>query len=197
MKVVNRLILAVSFMFASMANANIILSLDPSTQNSTSGGNVSVTVMVDGLGDLVPLSLASFDFNLEYDVSILSFTGYTLFDGLGDVGLEADDFSLGEVVAGSINIAELSYLFNFELWDSQPGSFALVELFFSVDAVGTSAISFGTTEFGDVNGDAINVTQVNNASITVPTPATLVLMGLALFIMFAKPKYKKSNITKY
>ena len=58
MKLVTRIVFAVSFMFASVANANVILSLDPVDQEANIGEMVAVNVMISGLGDGVPLSLA-------------------------------------------------------------------------------------------------------------------------------------------
>lgn len=199
MKVVNRLVLAVSFMFASIAHANVILSLDPATQTTNTGDLVTVSVMIDGLGDGVPLSLSAFDLDIEFDSSALSFVGYGLFDELGGV-IDGIDLSWGEYIPGVINIAELSLLSNFDLWNFQPGSFTLAELFFTVDTAVTSAIAFVYADLVDVNGDTINIIGANNASITgtnpVPTPAALTLMSLALLTMFVRKKYYPLSVKK-
>jgi len=198
-KVVTRLVLVISFMFTSMANANMILSLDPGTQIVEDGDIVSVTLMIDGLGNFDPLSLSAFDITLAFDSSALSFVSYNLFDGLSLGIFDSDDLSGGLVAPGFINIAEFSYLFDFELWNFQPGSFALAELFFVADTVGTSAISFAAALLTDAGGNAdpINITQANNASVTaVPTPATSMLMCLGLLTMFVRQKYHSSGINK-
>jgi hypothetical protein len=199
MKVVNRLVLAVSFMFASIAHANVILSLDPATQTTNTGDLVTVSVSIDGLGDGVPLSLSAFDIDIEFDSSALSFVGYGLFDELGGV-IDGFDLSGGEYSPGVINIAELSFLSNFDLWDFQPGSFTLAELFFTVDTAVTSALTFVYADLVDVNGDTINIVGANTASITgtnpVPTPAALTLMSLALLTMFVRKKYYPLGVKK-
>jgi hypothetical protein len=189
MKVVNRLVLAVSFMFASLANANVILSLDPATQSSPGGELISVTLRIDGLGDGVPLSLAAYDMDIEFDSSALSFAGYGMFDGLGGP-LDADDLSWGEYAPGIINVAEISYLDTFDLWDFQPDGFALVELFFTPLKNATSDISIVFAELFDASGsvDPINVIGVNNASVEVPAPGTIMLMGLGLLAMVVRQK---------
>lgn len=194
MNVLTRLVIAVSLMFASIVNANVILSVDPATQVFSSKDDVvSVTVMIDDLGDFLPLSLSSFDFDLVYDTDVLSFTGYNLFDSLGDiVAFEASDFSLGEYAPGFVNISELSFLTNFELWDFQPGSFALAELLFDIDASAggkTTALSLESTVLGDVNGDSINIVGINNASVSVPSPTPLTLIGMALLAMVITKKH--------
>ena len=198
-KVVTNFVFAVCFIFTSTANANVILSLDPATQTTDTGDIVSVTVMIDGLGDFVPLSLAAFDLDVTFDSSALSFTGYNLFDGLGVVDFfdpfaDAEDWSWGEYAPGVVNLAEISYLSNFDLWNLQPSSFALAELFFSVDAAVTSEVAFSYADLDDANGDAINIIEVNNALITgatpVPTPATTLLMALALMTLCVRKKYQ-------
>lgn len=200
MKVLIQIIFAVSFMFATNVNANVILSLDPATQTANTGDIVSVNVMIDGLGDFVPLSLAVFDINVLFDSDILSFSGYNLFNNLGDLAaFDALDLSEGEYAAGVINIYEISFLSNFDLWDFQPGNFALAELLFTLKApIGnqTSALSFSYIDIQDVNGDLINVIGLNEASITVPTPAAFMLISLALLAMFTKQKYRPQNIKK-
>lgn len=195
-KVVTRLVLVISFMFTSMANANVILSLDPSTQALHQGDVVSVTLMIDSLGDFQALSLSSFDINLAFDTSALSFTGYNLFNDLGDLDFfEAFDESFGDLGGGIVNIAEISFLSNFELWNFQPGSFALAELFFVADAAVISAISIDGAVLFDVNGDIINISGANSASVNaVPTPATSILMALGLLTMFVRQKYHSSGI---
>lgn len=207
MKVFTRLVLGASLLFASIANANVILSLNPSTQDSTIGGVISVTVMVDGLGNFNPVSLSAFDLNIGFDTSALSFVGYTMFDGLGvastdfwDFSSEAYDSSAGEVAPGLVHIGELSRLFALgddALWAFQPGSFALAELFFSVNSEVTSAISFVAAQLFDASGtaDQIDITGVNDTSVTgVPAPATLSLMGLALLGLVVRQKRYATGI---
>jgi hypothetical protein len=200
MKLVTRIVFAVSFMFASVANANVILSLDPVDQEANIGEMVAVNVMISGLGDGVPLSLATFDIDVAFDTSALSFAGYNLGSELGADFFASDDFSLGTDGFGgpsAVNIAEFSYLSNEDLWDFQPGSFALAELFFTVIAeAGTSALAFSFADLTDVNGDTVNIIGVNDASVTVSTPATLSLMGLALLGMFTRQKRILSVIKK-
>ena len=196
MNISTRLVFVIGFTFASIVNvnANVILSLDPPAQTSYSSDIVSVSIIIADLGHLVPLSLSAFDLNIEFDPSVLSYTGYSLFDQLGDVGFfDAEDFSLGEDSPGFVNISEVSYLPNSDLWNLQPSSFVLAELFFSVNALvstQTTNLSFESIDLVDVNGDTINISAVNNASITatVSSPASLLLMSMALIVMFVRQK---------
>lgn len=193
-KVVTHIVLVVSLMFTSIVNASFILSLDPATPASDPGDVVSVAVMIDGLGNFEPLSLGGFDLEIAFDANVLSFSGYSLFDNLGDINLfEADDFSWGEYAPGIVNLSEISYLFDFELWDIQPSSFALAELFFTVDASAANqftSLSFENINLTDALGDAIFFDEVNDASIAIPAPDTLVLMCLGLLAMLVRYKHR-------
>ena len=191
MKVVNRLVLAVSFMFASIANANVVLTLDPLNQDAVVGDLASVNITIDGLGDCVPLSLSAFDIDVAFDTSALSFVGYNLSNGLGEIDFfEAIDQSWGEVAPGFVNVSEISLLSAFDLWDFQPGSFALAELVFEViAATAVSGLQFAFDYLVDVNGDTINIIGVNNATVTaVPAAAALALIALGFVAMFAIQK---------
>ena len=198
MKVLLKIVFAVSFMFATNANANAVLTLDPANQDSTIGSVVSVNVMIDGLGNLSPLTLAAFDLNIGFDTSALSFVGYNMFDGLGvastdpfDFSAEAYDSSTGEVAPGVVHIGELSWLDYFDLNAFQPGSFALAELFFRVNSEVTSTLSITAWDLVNAGGNAgeINVIGINDATVTgVPAPAALTLMGLGILAMLARQK---------
>ncbi|MFD2167160.1 cohesin domain-containing protein [Thalassotalea euphylliae] len=190
-KVVFPLLLMFSLLFANVSKANVILTLDTPAQDAALGDLVAVSLMIDGLGDGVPLSLSSFDVNIAFDSSSLSFAGYNLFGGLGNLDFfEAFDTSFGDLGGGLVNISEISFLSNVDLWSFQPGSFALAELFFTVDAVpSASNVSIDGAVLFDVNGDLINITGVNNTSITaVPNPAMSMLMGLGLLVLLTRKK---------
>lgn len=204
MKIVTRLVIAISFMFTSIANADVILSITPSTQEANPGSSVSVTVMIDGLGDGIIQSLSAFDLLVEFDPSVLSFTGYNLFEDLGVVDpsdplADAEDWSFGAGFFGPnlVHIAELSYLENAFLDAVQPASFALAELFFTVNPLA----GMQTTNLSIYGGTFVNTAGVsnvipassNNASIDVPAPTTLVLMGLGLLTMFGRQKRYSSS----
>lgn len=193
-KVVTRLMLIISLMYTSVASANVILTLDTAAEDALLGDVVSVDLTIAGLGDGVPLSLSSFDIYIGFDNSALSFAGYNLFDGLGDLTFfEADDFSFGDIGGGLINLAEVSYLSNFELWDFQPPSFTIAELLFTVEtAPSMSDITIADALLFDTNGDFINIIGANNTSIAaVPTPASSILMGLGLLALFARAVSRK------
>ncbi|WP_340679573.1 hypothetical protein [Paraglaciecola sp.] len=191
MRIVKSLVFTVALMFGSVANANIMLWLDPAVQSNTvTGDDISLKIMISGLGDHSPLSLGSFDLDVLFDASQLSFTGYNLFDGLGDINLsDAFDFSGGEYLPGVINLYESSNLAAFDLDSLQAGTFALAELFFHVDALSSgesSWLSLVGNSFGDTEGLYLDVNIGDDAVISAPTPAPLALLGIALLSMFVR-----------
>jgi hypothetical protein len=205
MKVVNRLVLAVSFMFASVANANIIMSLDPSTQKSDVGSIVSVSVMIEGLGAGVQSTLAGFVLDVGFDSNYLSYLGYSLTDELGQVGPafsgdEAEDWSWGYDGFDSVNLALFSNLLDDELTARQSSSFSLATLSFRIDTtfLGNSNLSLNVFELLSTGGQApnLNLTQINNASVNVSAPATILLMVLGVLTMFVRQKRDSLAIKK-
>lgn len=186
--------------FVSQASA-ITLSLLPAVQTVAPGDTVSLDLVIDGLGDFAPDSLGTFDIDIAFDSTALSFIGYSLGTFLGDELFgEAWDLSLGDSGGGIINLAELSLLdadpssgpagFGPFLDDIQPGSFTLATLDFTVDvlAPGSSTIvSFDTVwALGDGFGNPLTLDSTSDALInarssSVPEPTTLALLSLGLF----------------
>ena len=191
MRIVKSLVFTVALFFGSVANANIMVWLDPAVQTDVAAGDdISLKLMISGLGNYAPVSLGGFDVDIYFDPSVLSFTDYNLFGDLGDLGLfEADDFSLGEYAAGSINLFEISYLFDFELDALQASSFALAELFFHVDALSSGEstwLSLVANNLADADGNTLTVLTGDDAVIAasqVPAPSSLALFGLSILLV--------------
>lgn len=203
MKFIKSLVLVVSLMLSNVSNASLMLWLDPAVQPGSTGDNITLTLMAGGLGDGVPLSLGAFDLDIIFDPAVLSFTGYTLFDGLGDIDLfDADDLSLGEYAPGVVGLSEVSYLPLFDpgfLDFFQPGEFALAELTFHIDLLDApdfTIVDMVPVAFTDSAGLAIDPAEMRSALIgtqpqtTVPEPTTLSLFALALFFTSYRRKLK-------
>jgi len=166
----------------------IIIGFEPSSQNATPGDMVSLDLVVSDLGtDLV---VGDFDIDIAYDNAALSFMGYNLGSGLGDISLfEAIDFSLGDF-GGLINLSEVSFLFDFELDPLQSGSsLMLATLDFKVDVLDLGSSTTVSVDYvwaiGDAYGQAMQVAGlsdgvIKNPDATVPEPSVLALMALGL-----------------
>lgn len=165
----------------------IIIGFEPSSQNAMAGDTVSLDLVVSDLGtDLI----GDFDIDIAYDAAALGFLGYSLGSGLGDLSwFEADDFSFGDL-GGLINLAEVSYLLDFELDPLQPGtSLTLATLDFKVDVLDLGSSTTVSVDYvwavGDAYGMPLEVTGLNvgvikNPDATVPEPSMLALMALGL-----------------
>jgi len=189
MKLLKSLLLAASLLYASVSSASLMIWLDPDFQLGSTGDDVTLTLMAGGLGDGVAPSLAAFDLDVIFDPTVLTFTGYTLFDNLGDVFLfEADDFSLGDL-GGVVALTEVSYLLDFELDALQGSEFALAELSFHIDDLAvpdSTHLSLFGYGFSDAFAGAFTDVTLRGATIgtvprDVPEPSTLFLMALGLF----------------
>ncbi len=179
----------VAAVLSSQASA-LIISLTPSFQTAQPTDTVSIDIVATDLG---PDVIGAFDFDILYDTLALSFNGYTLGSGLGDLGLfEAIDLSLGDF-GGVIDIAENSFLLDFELFPLQSSPLVLATLDFTVDVLApgdTTVVQLDVNdpnlyvagEFGfevldvDYNPTAV----ISNGDRDLPTPATLSLFGLGI-----------------
>lgn len=196
MKLFKSILFAISLLYASVSSATLMVWLDPGFQMGTTGDNVTLTLMVGGLGDGVAPSLGAFDVDVNYDSSVLSLTSFSLMGNLGDLGLgEAIDLSLGDL-GGVIGIAEISFLFDFELDSLQGSSFALAELNFHIDALAApdsthlSLVSYGFSDGlgGAITDVALHGATIGTVPIDVPEPTSLLLMGLGLLALTRKIK---------
>ena len=156
-----------------------VLSFSPASTTAAVGANVAVEVRVEGLGPAQ--DLAAFDFKVLFDASKLSFSSYTLGNGLGDLGLfEALDFSAGTVASGVLNLAEVSFLFDL---GAQGDSFTLATLNFTSLVDGGSMLSFMNATLSDAFGNALTASTGSAAVTAVPEPGTPYLLMSVLVLM--------------
>ncbi|OFI35198.1 hypothetical protein BFC17_16795 [Alteromonas lipolytica] len=196
-------VFTVVLLFGGVANASIMLWLDPAVQSDVATGDeVSLTLMVGGLGDGVPDSLGAFDVDIMFDESLLTFMSYDLFDGLGDIdAFEADDISWGYDGASTINLAEVSYLFDFELDALQSSSFALADIVFQVGALAageSTTVSLSPLEFSDSSGVSLLVDLGDDAVITaaqtaVSAPASSALLGFSFLLLYLRRQTRTAH----
>ena len=153
------------------------LSFLPDYDSITVGETISVDVEISGLESV---DLAGFDLDVSFDDSVLDFTGYTLYDELGAIPADAWDLSNGDDGFGTINLAEMSWL-----WDlsGQSDSFTLATLTFEGLEVGCSDLTFTYADLSDDWGDVITIDSLGDGSVDVnpvPLPGAVWLLGSGL-----------------
>jgi PEP-CTERM motif len=169
----------------------ITLQIDPSNQDVTTGSTVNAELVVSGLGSAAAPSLSTFDLDVTFDDSILSFLDFTFGDPI--LGDQLDLSSLGSITAvspgvGTVNLFELSFDTSTDLDTLQAGSFTLGTLRFGALSTGVSAIGIAVNALGDANGDPLTAEIVGGrvavSAAQVPEPASVLLL-LAGVVGFA------------
>jgi hypothetical protein len=145
-----------------------------------------VDLVISGLGNLSPPSLAGFDFDLSYNPAILSAVSLTFgnFLDLGTLGsLQFSDLS----TAGIIHLDEVSFESSTDLNATQPDTFTLATLNFTGLAPGLSSIDFTSASLSDEQGQSLIGFSTTSGSIEVKrstavpeTESTASLLFLAI-----------------
>jgi hypothetical protein len=177
LKRLSAILLLVCIAQAPVAHA-VLLSVQPDTTFAANGDLVSLDIVVSGLGNFGPDSLGAFDVFMGYDATVLSFSGYSLNNLLGDLGGQAIDSSAGDL-GGSVNIAEVSLLAAAMLDALQPDDFIMASLNFDVLDLAIGA----TTELSILPGAVLSsafgqpLSVTGGLSATIEGRAAVPLMG--------------------
>lgn len=173
--------LTASLLAASVIGAPAMattLSFVPSNGTVGIGDSVAVDVRLSDL--TAGADVGAFDFNVLFNSSVFSLTGYSLGGALGDLAsFEAFDVGSGHGASGVFNLAEISLLSDLSF---QHDSFTLATLHFTALTKGDSALSLGGVVLGDANGGALSA-DLSGATISAVPEAETMLMfmsGLAL-----------------
>ena len=184
-KLLKPLVFAALLFSTGMTHANISLEFNPASQ---SGNSVDVDVVISGLGSGVPPSLSTYDLDIQFDNSHLSFSNVVFGDPVQGNQLDLFDFGLNDTstaltLAGDLNIFELSLDLSDDLNSSQSGGFTLATVTFDVLKADTSQLTFSAFLLGDVDGNSLSADVTAATITTVPVPAAFWLMasGLGLF----------------
>lgn len=164
------------------ANSIISLGFAPSNQSVLLGSTASVDVNVINPGGTL---IGAYDFNIEYDPTILSPTSVDFGSGLGAPLDSLASFTL----ADPLNVAELSFLWDFTGYQDGVSDFTLFTVHFDTIGLGVSPLSFSENILGiaggflgDDWGEPIQPLGLGTGSIEVviPEPGTLLLVGIGI-----------------
>lgn len=174
-----KLLICTLLLTASFAGNAAFISLETNNANVEVGDNINVDVWIRDLGAEF---VSAFDLDLSFDNTLVQYTN-TMFGPF--LGNNVD--SVQGVIAGgsSINIAELSFLFDAELDDLQRDpvnriDFVLASIQFSAEQVGVAGFNISFDPFfGGVFGELAdpvtftlpqNPLLVNITQSTTPVP---------------------------
>jgi hypothetical protein len=187
------LILKVGFLFwlSTSSSWAILIALNPPDQIAKIGDVVQVDLVVSGLGESVAPSLASYDVDINFDPTILNFSGAVFGDP--KLGNQLDFFGLGSLTSftdggGTANVFELSFDDPAILDSKQKESFTLVQLSFLALQPGNSLLDLSVNALADSLGNPL-ATQVLSGNIQVgaiPEPSSILLVVIGLTSMLRR-----------
>lgn len=165
---------------SGMAQA-ISIGFDPVSQSATPGDTIMKDIVISDLGPGVAPSLSTFDIDVTFDDSHLSFVSTSF-------GNQLDLFGSGSVTSdtltgtGVLNLFELSFDLPADLDALQTESFTLATITFNILTADSSALGTVINTLGDSFGDPLtadvtagNITSTD-ATVPVPEPGVALLL---------------------
>jgi hypothetical protein len=189
-KYMNRVLLYGLFIaVASLCRAEVVLSVDPTSQTVALGTQVNFDLDISGLGS--GTALGTYDLNLNFDPTLLSYDNIVFGDQVDISGL--GDIQFVTPGSGAIDVFELSLDSAGDLDSLQASAFTLATLTFDTLAAGTdSPVTLSTNALGDAFGNSI-IADLENASVSItslsdtPEPGTLGLLCAGLLALMVVP----------
>ncbi len=180
-----RWLLVVGLLLSMNAQASISLGFTSVTQTAN---RLDIGLQVSGLGDATAPALSTYDLDIHFDPSLLSYSGITFGDPL--LGNQLDVFNLGSntITAeltgiGILNVFELSLDAPADLNAWQADTFILATLRFDILNHGTSALTINVNVFDDADAVALSPAVQSATITTVPLPSAVWLWLAGLGIM--------------
>jgi hypothetical protein len=192
-----KIITLLTMLLVSFNSQATLLSVDFNQDSYQVGEVLTANFIIsdieeDGLG--LQKLLASFDFTLSWDDSIIDYVSSSFGNKL-NVGFGSDQ-SVFDIMTDSVSLSEISSAWWDELLPVQDGlnQFVLASVNFNVTGAGTSILALSNIIFGDDFGASFADVSSNNASfivnssgpVDIPEPMTMVLMFVALSLLARK-----------
>ncbi len=191
MNQIRMIILILPCLLFSGTAGGTTIRFDPAASSVLVGDSFYVAVVISELGFGFAPSISTFDLDIGFDDSQLSFASAVFGDPVLGDQLDIFGFDFNPTFAdvtgpGVINLFELSLDLPSDLDFFQADSFTLATLTFDVLSAGTGALDIAINALGDADGNPL-LANVESASIVstglltpVPEPATLALISLGL-----------------
>jgi len=191
-------ILLLALVLGSGTAAAVMLDFSPSVQSVELGQQAMVDVYVR---DLSGNRIGAFDFNVEYDPSVLSLGAVDFAAGLG--GSSGSFQSTTTPSSGQVNVAEFSYVFDLTPFQDGVSDLLLFSINFNALSTGVSTLTFSENVLGFTNGylvdelgQSIGGVGVGTGQITVispmmpvPAPSSIFLLVVGLLSLGLQRRY--------
>jgi len=178
--------IAVLLLASGIANANIVLGFGNPVQT---GNSIDINIVISGLGSGASSSISTYDLDVIFDSSHLSFLNASFGDSVLGNQLDILGFGLNEADAsvadaGVLNIFEVSLDDAGELNDQPAESFTLATLTFGVLKADSSQLSFSVNDLGDADANFLttDLTAVTVSTVPVLTAFWLMASSLAMLV---------------
>ena len=186
--------------YKSLRADTTTISVLPASQTISLGAPVNIALSITGLGNLTTPSLGTFDLNLAFDPTLLSFSSVVFGDPL--LGDQLDPTGLGNTLnfatqgLGTIELFDLSLDSPNQLNTLQYGAFILASVSFNTIGAGTSTVDLTINSLGDADGNAL-AAGLQGGDVTVtnisaaPEPRSFVLLAMGLIVLATSQRRRR------
>ena len=188
-----KILLSMALLLSTFCSHAASLSLIPHANTISTGTNLSVDLVLSGLGDHTAPLLAGFDVDVSFDADKLHLNSIDFTGVLGDVSLSEATNNTDTSSAGVANLFGLSYLEASAancsfclapyLESLQSGTVTLAHLSFTATQVGNAHLNLNINSLADANGELLSATiaaPITVAITAVPVPTALWLFSTGL-----------------